>query len=363
MVVFRTRAPSDLPAAEFADRAAGPAVRPRSRGEDNRAGDAPDWTTALPPAAPATRSARPASAPTARPSCGRARTRRRRPLSSPARRRTSPTTCGAAWRTGPSAPTRRITGVSDPDDAGCPPEGSFLPTGDPTTTGLVLGPARPPGGHSSRRGASRTSCRRMSADGRQVAFLTGPAPRPDPTVAAGQLDVYVTDMSQGVTRKAGTTELTREASGVTTSRSSRSRSRATVAGSRSEPRGPCSRFQLHGSRPRRPCARVRSRTCTCSISATMEFERVTYAFDGGITNGAAVGGVGTLAMSRDGSRLAFVSGASNLYFGDSNSAAGRLRAFGGRPQRGRAGAPPASRPSGDRPTHRRGRRAPPQAWG
>ena len=66
------------------------------------------------------------------------------------------------WRRvadGPSAPTRRITGVVDPDDAGV--SAGFVPSDRGSHHDrTVLGPAGPPGGHSSRRAASRTSCRR-----------------------------------------------------------------------------------------------------------------------------------------------------------------------------------------------------------
>ena len=48
----------------------------------------------------------------------------------------------------------------------------------------------------------------LSGDGRRVAFLTQSAPRGQEAVAA--VDLFVTDMSPGVSRKAGTVELTRE---------------------------------------------------------------------------------------------------------------------------------------------------------
>ena len=48
----------------------------------------------------------------------------------------------------------------------------------------------------------------MSADGRRVAFMTAASPR---GIVVGQgSDLFVTDMSGGVSRKAGTVELTRE---------------------------------------------------------------------------------------------------------------------------------------------------------
>ena len=161
----------------------------------------------------------------------------------------------------------------------------------------------------------------MSADGRHVAFLTGPGPRPDPTVAAGQLDVYVTDMSQGVTRKAGTTELTREASGVNDlpveSVSISGDGRRIAFGTARTV------FALPTPRLTTPPPVREGQIADLYVLdlGTMEFERVTYAFDGGITNGAVVGGVGTLAMSHGRQPPDLRFGASNLYFGDSNSAA------------------------------------------
>src|SRR6202008_718668 len=51
----------------------------------------------------------------------------------------------------------------------------------------------------------------LSADGRKVAFVTAAPPRPGS--AGGMLDVFVTSMAPGVSRKAGTVELTREGTG------------------------------------------------------------------------------------------------------------------------------------------------------
>ena len=75
------------------------------------------------------------------------------------------------WRRvadGPAAPTRRITGLADPDDPACPPgSSSFF---DQTSTGPCFGPL-------TDQEANRTSISgqlpAISADGRTVAFLTG----------------------------------------------------------------------------------------------------------------------------------------------------------------------------------------------
>ena len=53
----------------------------------------------------------------------------------------------------------------------------------------------------------------LSSDGYTVAFLAGSGLRPDP-VKAESLDIFLTSMKPGVTRKAGTSELTRAVNGA-----------------------------------------------------------------------------------------------------------------------------------------------------
>jgi hypothetical protein len=103
----------------------------------------------------------------------------------------------------PGATTRRITGLADPDDPGCPPGGAV--TQDPLATGPCFGPLA-----DTDSGFNDISSRApaLSADGWTVAFLSGAAPRPaedsDP-----YLDAYVTSMRPGVNRKDGTRIVTR----------------------------------------------------------------------------------------------------------------------------------------------------------
>lgn len=103
----------------------------------------------------------------------------------------------------PGAVTRRITGLADPDDPACPPGGEVIPT-EPTATGPCYGPlSEQESSLSSIAGATPG----LSADGYTVAFLAGAALRPNVTKSNG-LDVFLTSMAPGVTRKAGTRELT-----------------------------------------------------------------------------------------------------------------------------------------------------------
>jgi Tol biopolymer transport system component len=103
----------------------------------------------------------------------------------------------------PGAVTRRITGLADPDDPACPPGGEVIPT-EPTATGPCYGPlSEQESSLSSIAGATPG----LSSDGYTVAFLAGAALRPNVTKSNG-LDVFLTSMAPGVTRKAGTRELT-----------------------------------------------------------------------------------------------------------------------------------------------------------
>ena len=104
---------------------------------------------------------------------------------------------------GPGAPVRRITGTIDLDDPACDHAAAFVPSS--TAAGPCYGPLTTPeqgiGGIVFQRPT-------LSADGRRVAFLTSASPRP--TVTGNGYDVFVTDMHPGVSRKAGTLEITRE---------------------------------------------------------------------------------------------------------------------------------------------------------
>ncbi len=217
------------------------------------------------------------------------------------------------WRRvadGPGAPTRRITGVADPDDPACAPSG---PLGfDEFTVGPCFGPlGRPELGIST----SSNLLPALSADGRTVAFLTNSGARPNVGTGVG-LDLYVTDMSAGVSRKTGTVELTREG-GAGTAES-----------------GPIEAIAISGDGRYLAAVTARTKFTLPSLSQAgaprtvpeaqdlyvvdlkaRSVERATRSFGEGDIN-APVSGEPT--VSADGSRIAFVSFASNLFFGDSN---------------------------------------------
>ncbi|HZV74248.1 MAG TPA: hypothetical protein VFF79_11085 [Conexibacter sp.] len=101
------------------------------------------------------------------------------------------------------AVTRRITGSADPDDPACPPDGAV--TNDPTASGPCYGPLADP---EQGLGDIGSLAPALSRDGWTVAFVAGAAPRPAPA-SDPAMDVYLTSMRPGVSRKAGTTVVTK----------------------------------------------------------------------------------------------------------------------------------------------------------
>lgn len=109
------------------------------------------------------------------------------------------------WRrwNDPGATTRRVTGLADLDDPACPSGGSV--TSDPQATGPCYGPLADTDQGFSDIGSLAPA---LSADGWTVAFVSGAAPRPAIAVDPA-LDVYLTSMRPGVSRKAGTRTVTK----------------------------------------------------------------------------------------------------------------------------------------------------------
>ena len=232
--------------------------------------------------------------------------------------RASATTCGAASRTGP--PPRRAGSPGLPiQTTPAARRGIAFRSDDQTTTAPATGRWRLPEDNPAAGGISN-KLPAMSADGRQVAFLTGPSPRPDLTSGASQLDLYVTDMSAGRDPQGG-------------------HDRADARDRRGHGRGGRDRsISADGRRVAFVTARTVFPLRTPRLIdpppvhdgpvgelyvvdlGAMEIERVTRAFDGGSIDDAIEGEVGTLSMSADGGRIAFISRAANLFFGDSNSA-------------------------------------------
>jgi len=211
---------------------------------------------------------------------------------------------------GPSAPTRRITGVADPDDPACEPSGPLL--FDEFKTGPCFGPlARPELGIS----ANSNLLPALSADGRTVAFLTNAGARPNVGTGVG-LDLFVTDMSPGVSRKAGTVELTREGAPGTAESAPIESLSMSADGSRVALVTARTKFTLPALSQVGAVRTVPEAQDVYVVDLKARtIERATRSYTEGDTNSA----VSTEpSLSAAGDRIAFVSFASNLFFGDSN---------------------------------------------
>jgi Tol biopolymer transport system component len=230
----------------------------------------------------------------------------------------------------PNARTRRVTGVADPEDPEC--DGGAI-TGDPTATGPCYGPLTFP---ESVTGIS-SQAPGLSADGSTVAFLVGSALRPN-YLKPDSLDVFVTSMAPGVTRKAGTRELTLAVNG------------AQGDGNASVTSLAMSSDGTHIAFVSQRNAFVLSEPATTGSFSTLgqqseldvidlstnTLERAVVGLEGAEPNGSTSDNP---TLSADGSTLAFVSSASDLIFGDANgfadAFAATLQAAGG------TAAPPA----------------------
>ena len=221
------------------------------------------------------------------------------------------------WRRigdGPSTPTRRLTGLADPDDPACPPDSSTL--FDQSSTGPCYGPLTD---QEANRSGIAAQIPALSADGRTVAFLTGAGPRPLAFTGPG-LDLFVTEMTAGLSRKAATVELTRDTVGGDPATSPPLGSVAMAAGGRylavTTARTVFALPALQPLDEPRPVPGPRELYVIDLRERTLE--RVTRSWWGGdidadVENGATI--------SADGSRVAFASFAGNLFFGDANQRA------------------------------------------
>ncbi|HEY5976410.1 MAG TPA: hypothetical protein VIT85_01025 [Solirubrobacterales bacterium] len=224
------------------------------------------------------------------------------------------------WRQapfGPSEPTRRITGIADPDDATCRQQEEASPGSttsfDATSTGPCFGPLTDQEGFRSDISGQIPA---LSADGRTVAFLTGAGPRPVISTGPG-LDLFLTSMAPGLSRKTATVELTRDTAGfepavsapissVTLSADARylaftsSRTQFNLAGLqlRGEPRGVAGPHELY---------------LVDRDEGTIE--RAAHSISEGDIDGEVQDGV---SLSADAGRIAFTSFAANLFYGDAN---------------------------------------------
>lgn len=218
------------------------------------------------------------------------------------------------WRRvadGPGAPTKRITGLADPDDPGCPP-------GDTTNFDQVsIGPCYGPlTDQESNRAGIVSQLPALSSDGYTVAFLTGAGPRPLPFTGSG-LDLYVTEMRPGLTRKASTVELTRDAVGTDPAASPPIDSVAISADGRylalttARTKFALPTLQLLGAP--RSVPGVRELYVVDLQAQTLE--RVGHSYSGEDIDADVQNGV---TISADGARVGFTSFAGDLFFGDAN---------------------------------------------
>lgn len=212
----------------------------------------------------------------------------------------------------PNAVTRRPTGLADPDDPACPP-GEEVTT-SPTATGPCYGPLSE---QESTLASIAGAAPGLSADGYEMAFLAGGALRPNITKPSA-LDVFLTSMAPGVSRKAGTRELTLAANsgnpGSTPSIESLAFSQdgSTIAFTTSR-----DDFVLPEPDPIGTFRPQPTANDLYVIHLTQNtLERAVVNYEGGEPNGSILVNP---TLSEDGSTVAFTSSASNLIFGDANN--------------------------------------------
>ena len=235
---------------------------------------------------------------------------------------TDPTFYYYLWRRAPFGsgdPTRRITGLSDPDDPACrkleEDNPGMTTTFDSTSTGPCYGPL------TNRESITDISGQlpALSADGNTVAFLTAAGPRPLSIVGLA-LDLYITKMNPGLSRKEATTELTRDAVNGDASTS------APITSLTISPGGDF--LAITSSRTQFTLPALQLVGEPRSVPGPHELylidlhqhtiERAAHSTTGGDIDGEVLDGV---SISSDASRIAFGSFAGNLFNGDANQRA------------------------------------------
>ncbi len=235
---------------------------------------------------------------------------------------TDPTFYYYLWRRAPfggGEPTRRITGLSDPDDPVCrkleEDNPGMTTTFDSTSTGPCYGPL------TNRESITDITSQlpALSADGNTVAFLTAAGPRPLQVVGLG-LDLYITRMNPGLSRKEATTELTRDAvngdlsvsAPITSLTISPGGEFLAITSSRTQFTLPV--LQLVGE----PRSVPGPHELYLIDLQQHTIERATHSTAGGDIDGETLDGV---TLSADAGRIAFASFAGNLFSGDANQRA------------------------------------------
>jgi Tol biopolymer transport system component len=214
------------------------------------------------------------------------------------------------WRRWQEAdvPTRRVTGIAEPE---CTPVERIEQ--NPEAEGPCYGPLTYP---ESTNASINAQTPGLSADGYTVAFLAGSSLRPN-TLKADALDLFVTNMQPGVTRKAGTSELTLAVNGA------HGDGNASIDSLALSSDGTHIAFVSQRNSYVLPTpAPVGSFSATARQSelyvidlATDTLERAVVGSEGEDLNGSVFNDP---TLTADGSAIGFVSQASNLVFGDAN---------------------------------------------
>jgi Tol biopolymer transport system component len=235
------------------------------------------------------------------------------------------------WRRiadGPEAPTRRISGAVDLDDAGCTAAEQAAYVVSTTATGPCYGVFEGPEGDETRvLLAGKLPV--LSADGYRVAFISGTFPRGTSgrSIAA---DLYLTDMHPGLSRKESTIPLTTHATGdggvsdgaVLTAAISADARRIAFATGRTT-------FLLAGLPLVGPPLPIPGTPELYVIDLDRsEIQLASRGLDGNGAN-SGIDTTAPLSLTSDGRRIAFVSGATNLFPGDANTKADAFVAIDG----------------------------------
>ncbi|MBE2320028.1 PD40 domain-containing protein [Solirubrobacter sp. CPCC 204708] len=214
------------------------------------------------------------------------------------------------WRRVDDGGTRRITGPAEPELPGC---STYDPS--PSTRGPCSGPLSE--FEQSVAGINGT-LPALSADGRRVLFLTSAPPRP-PTPGYA-LDLWMTDMRDGLSRTAASVELTREGSNRDPADAS------SITAVALSPDGRWAGVLTQRTRFLLPALRLVNTPTTVPGAeelylVDLDGRTVERAVRGANGAAAAASTLGPVSLSDGGHRITFGSNAENLFFGDANQRA------------------------------------------
>lgn len=221
------------------------------------------------------------------------------------------------WRRvadGPDAATRRITGVSDPDDPACSPD-ETIDASNASATGPCYGPLT---ATESFNGSVIFAPVGLSADGYDVAYTTGTLPRGSGQIEGSAADLFTTSMRPGLSRKQATRELTREGVGDLSASGA-------ISDVSMSPDGRHVALVTSRNRFALPALRLTGATRANSTIQDLylvdrdagTIERVLLGLRGADPNADV--GVG-LSVAEGARRIAFTTAATNLFVGDANQA-------------------------------------------